>query len=449
MTPVLVRRPARPASLLLRGGRLVDPGEGLDDVLDLLVDEGRIAAVGPDLELPDGVEEVDAAGATVLPAFVDPHVHLRAPGQEHKEDLESGTRAAAAGGYGVVLSMPNTEPVLDSGAVLSALLERAAVEACVPVGFLGAVSLGQRGEQLTEMGDLADRGAWGFTDDGRPVESAGLLRQAFRYAGPLGLPVALHLEDRSLTRGGHMHEGAVSAGLGLGGWPSVAESALAARDLRLARYEDARVHLQHLSCRASVEEVAWARAVGVRVSCEATPHHLTLTDDAVRSLDSNLKMNPPLASADDRAALIDGVRDGTIDVIATDHAPHAPEDKEVPFEAAAFGVTGLETAFPVLLTELVRPGVLPLGTVVARMTTGPARAFGIDPPRLTVGTTAAFALWDLEDSWTVRPERFLSRSANSAFLGRRLHGRCLLTVADGSVAFREADVSLLGRTAAR
>jgi dihydroorotase len=292
------------------------------------------------------------------------------------------------------------------------------------------------------MGDLADRGAWGFTDDGRAVESAGLLRRAFSYATPLGLPVALHLQDGSLTRGGQMHEGAVSAELGLGGWPSVAESALAARDLRLARYEAARVHLQHLSCRASVEEVAWARAAGVRVTCEATPHHLTLTDEAVRSLDSNLKMNPPLASADDRAALIDGVRDGTIDTIATDHAPHAPEDKDVPFEAAAFGVTGLETAFPVLYTDLVRPGLLPLETVVTRMTAGPSAAFGIDRPRLEVGAPAALSLWDLDADWTVRPERFLSRSANSAFLGRRLHGLCLLTLAGGRVAFREADVSV-------
>ena len=339
--------------------------------------------------------------------------------------------------------MPNTDPVIDTGAVLEASLERAREEAVVRVGFLACVSVGQKGEQLAELGDLADRGAAGFTDDGRPVWSAGLLRRALQYARPLGLPIALHCEEPTLSRGGHAHEGAVSAELGFGGWPSIAESTMVARDVRIAAYEDAHVHLQHLSVRESVEEVAWARARRLRVTAEATPHHLVLTDEALRELDANAKMNPPLATEGDRKALIDAVRDGTIDVIATDHAPHALEEKEQPFEAAPFGVTGLETAFPVLYTELVQPGLLRLETVVERMTTGPCAAFGLERPRIAVGATADLALWDLNAEWTVRPERFLSRSANSAFLGRRLAGLCLLTLAGGQVAFREAVVEAL------
>jgi dihydroorotase len=443
MAGTLAQRSGPGADLVIRGARLVDPAEGLDARRDLLVRDGRIAAIGDAVEAPPEAEEVDADGQVVLPAFVDPHVHLRVPGQEHKEDLATGSRAAAAGGYCAVLSMPNTDPVIDTGAVLDASLERAREEAVVRVGFLACVSVGQKGEQLAELGDLADRGAAGFTDDGRPVWSAGLLRRALQYARPLGLPIALHCEEPTLSRGGHAHEGAVSAELGFGGWPSIAESTMVARDVRIAAYEDAHVHLQHLSVRESVEEVAWARARRLRVTAEATPHHLVLTDEALRELDANAKMNPPLATEGDRKALIDAVRDGTIDIIATDHAPHALEEKEQPFEAAPFGVTGLETAFPVLYTELVQPGLLRLETVVERMTTGPCAAFGLERPRIAVGATADLALWDLNAEWTVRPERFLSRSANSAFLGRRLAGLCLLTLAGGQVAFREAVVEAL------
>jgi dihydroorotase len=443
MGGLLAQRPGPGATLAIRGARLLDPAEGVDVRLDLVVADGRIAAIGDAVEAPAGAEEVDADGMVVLPAFVDPHVHLRVPGQEHKEDLVTGTRAAAAGGYCAVLSMPNTEPVIDSASVLDAVLERAREEAVVRVGFLGCVSAGQAGEQLAELGDLAGRGAAGFTDDGRPVASAGLLRRALQYARPLGLPIALHCEEPTLTRGGHVHEGAVSAELGFGGWPSIGESVMVARDIRIAAYEDAHVHLQHISVQESVEELAWARARRLRVTAEATPHHLTLTDEAVRALDANAKMNPPLATEADRQALIDAVRDGTIDCIATDHAPHAVEEKERPLESAPFGITGLETAFPVLLTDLVQPGVLRLETVIERMTGGPCTAFGLERPRLVVGATADLALWDLAAEWTVRPERFLSRSANSPFLGRRLAGSCLLTLAGGQVAFREAAVGVV------
>jgi len=437
----LVQRPGAPADLVLRGARLYDPAEGLDTVADLHVAGGVIAAIGTGLDAL-GAEAVEADGMTVLPAFVDPHVHLRTPGQEYKEDLATGTAAAAAGGYGAILGMPNTDPVVDSLPVLEALFERGLEDCAVPTGFLPSISVGLAGGQLTEMHALAERGAAGFTDDGRPVERAGLLRRAFQYVAPLGLPLALHEEDPSLSRGGHMHEGAVSAELGIGGYPAIAESAMVARDLRIARYEDGRIHLQHLSTRGSLEELAWARSVGIRVSAEATPHHLLLTDEAVRALDGNLKMNPPLAAEDDRQALIEAVRSGLVDVIATDHAPHAAEEKEQPFEQAPNGVTGLETAFASLLTGLVEPGVLPLATVVTAMTVAPARAFALPEPRLAVGAPAALALWDLAGEWTVRAETFRSRSANSAFLGRRLRGRCHLTVAGGRVAFRLVDVGV-------
>ncbi len=437
----LVQRAGAPAELVIRGARLYDPTAGVDTVADLHVANGVIAAIGADLDA-GGAEVIEAEGMTVLPAFVDPHVHLRTPGQEYKEDLATGTAAAAAGGYCAILGMPNTAPVVDSLPVLESLFERGAEDCVVPTGFLPAISVDLAGGQLTEMHALAERGAAGFTDDGRPVERAGLLRRAFQYVAPLGLPLALHEEDLSLSRGGSMHEGTVSAELGIGGYPSIAEAAMVARDLRIARYEDGRIHLQHLSTRESIDEVAWARSVGVRVSAEASPHHLLLTDEAVRSLDANVKMNPPLAAEEDRQALIEAVRSGVVDCIATDHAPHAAEEKEQPFEQAPNGVTGLETAFAAIHTGLVGPGVLPLATVVAAMTVAPARAFALAEPRLEVGAPADLALWDLAAEWTVRADTFHSRSANNAFLGRRLRGRCQLTVAGGQVAFRLVDVGV-------
>ncbi len=437
----LVQRAGAPAEILIRGARLYDPTAGVDTVADLHVANGVIVAIGADLDA-GGAEVVEADGMTVLPAFVDPHVHLRTPGQEYKEDLATGTAAAAAGGYCAILGMPNTSPVLDSLPVLESLFERGAEDCVVPTGFLPAISVDLKGGQLTEMHALAERGAAGFTDDGRPVERAGLLRRAFQYVAPLGLPLALHEEDLSLSRGGSMHEGTVSAELGIGGYPSIAESAMVARDLRIARYEEGRIHLQHLSTHESIDEVAWARSVGVRVSAEASPHHLLLTDEAVRSLDANVKMNPPLAAEPDRQALIEAVRSGVVDCIATDHAPHAAEEKEQPFEQAPNGVTGLETAFAAIHTGLVEPGVLPLATVVTAMTVAPARAFALAEPRLEVGAPADLALWDLAAEWTVRADTFHSRSANNAFLGRRLRGRCQLTIAGGQVAFRLVDVGV-------
>jgi dihydroorotase len=378
---------------------------------------------------------VEADGLVLAPAFVDPHVHLRTPGREDEETVASGTAAAAAGGYCAILAMPNTDPVVDTAAVLGSLVERAREEAVIPTGFLASISKGQRGEELTEMGELTDAGAAGFTDDGRPVVSAGLLRRALQYAHVTGRPLALHEEEPSLSRDGQMHEGAVSAELGFAGWPSVAESAMIERDASLAAYERATVHIMHVSALESVAAIRAAHERGVDVSAEATPHHLCLTDEFVRSLDTNAKMNPPLRSEAHRVALVDALRDGTISCIATDHAPHARHEKEAPFEEAPFGVTGLETAFAALHTHLVVPGTLPLATVLERMSAGPARVFGLPVPRVAVGERANLVVLDLGAEWTVREDGFRSRSVNSWAVGRTFTGRVVRTIADGREVF--------------
>jgi dihydroorotase len=334
--------------------------------------------------------------------------------------------------------MPNTEPIVDSAAVLGSLVETAREEAEVPVGFLAAITKGQRGEELTEMGELADAGAAGFSDDGRPVVAPGLMRRALQYHAITGRRIAVHCEDPSLSLGAHMHEGEVSAALGFAGYPSIAESVMVGRDLALARYEDQPIHLLHLSARESVQELRLALAAGVRATGEATPHHLVLTDEAVRSLDSNLKMNPPLRCEEDRKSLLEAVKDGTISAIATDHAPHARHEKDVPFEEAPFGVTGLETAFAALNTHLVEPGLLPLPTLLERMSAGPARVYGLEPPRIEVGARANLVLLDPEAAWRVEEAGFRSRSDNSWLLGQTLRGRTRLTVAAGRIAFEAA-----------
>jgi len=436
--PPLVHAPARAADLLLRAAHVLDPRTGIDAPLDVLVRRGKIAELGPPgaLSAPTGTEVVDGAGRHLLPAFVDPHVHLRVPGQEHKEDIETGTRAAAAGGFCAVAAMPNTDPVVDSAPVLRALRDVAARDARIPVGFLPAITRGLRGEVLTEMAELRAEGALGFTDDGKPVVKAGMLRRALQYQRLCGGVLALHEEDPSLSGTGAMHEGEVSALLGVAGIPSVSESTMVARDAALAGYEGGRVHMQHLSCVESVRAVAQAKELGVQVTAEVTPHHLCLTDEAVRSLDTRMKMNPPLRTEADRQALIDALRSGIIDCIATDHAPHARDEKEVPFEDAPMGTTGLETAFAAVYTQLVVPGVLELAVVVERMTGGGA-AFGLPVPRVAVGEPANLCLVHLGAEWEVGEHGYESRSENCCFAGRHLRGRVLLTVAAGAVAYRE------------
>jgi dihydroorotase len=424
--------PSGADDLVVRGARVLDPVEGVDAVVDVRIDCGVIAQIGADLPTNEH-RVVEAQGFVLAPAFVDPHVHLRTPGREDEETIASGTAAAAAGGYCAILAMPNTDPVVDNAEGLRALRARAAEEARVPVGFLAAITKGQAGAELTEMGALADAGAAGFTDDGRPVAAAGVMRRALQYNAVTGRTIAVHCEEQTLTRGCHAHAGAVAAELGLAGWPSLGESLMVARDLDLAAETGQPVHLMHLSARESVDHLRRAHERGVRVTGEVTPHHLCLTDEAVRSLDPNVKMNPPLRAEDDRAALIQALRDGTIAAVATDHAPHSPEEKDVPFEAAPFGVTGLETAFAALYTYLVSPGVLTLETVLERLSAGPAAIFGLERPRIAVGEPANLTLLDTETRWRVRSTHFRSRSTNSWLLGKRLHGKVRLTMAAGRV----------------
>ena len=421
-------------NLVVRGARVLDPAEGVDAALDVRIDGGTIAQLGTNLET-NAHRVLDGAGLVLAPAFVDPHVHLRTPGREDEETIASGTAAAAAGGYCAILAMPNTEPVVDSAAVLRSLAEAAHAEAEVPVGFLAAITRNQSGAELTEMAELAEAGAAGFTDDGQPVVAPGLMRRALQYSAVTGRRLALHCEEPTLSRGGQMHEGAVSAELGFGGYPSVAESLMVERDLALAAYEQQPLHLMHLSARDSVEALSRAQVAGVAATGEVTPHHLCLTDEVVRSLDANVKMNPPLRSEEDRQALIAALRDGTIAAVATDHAPHARHEKEVPFEAAPFGVTGLETAFSALYTHLVEPGLLKLETLLERMSAGPARSYGLEAPRIAVGSPANLVLLDLQASRRVDERDFRSRSANSWLLDETVKGQVRLTIAAGRVAF--------------
>jgi dihydroorotase len=450
MSERLFCRPQVGADLLIRAAHVLDPRAGVDAAHDVLLRGGEIAELGaPDsLPVPEDAEVVNAAGRHLFPGFVDPHVHLRTPGQEYKEDLDTGTASAAAGGFCAVIAMPNTDPPVDDAAVLGSLVEAARREARVPTGFLASITRGLAGRELTEMAELHDAGALGFTDDGRPVVSAGMLRKALQYQRLSGGVIALHEEDPALSGTGVMHEGAVSARLGLTGIPSLAESTMIARDAALADYEGARIHFQHLSCVESVQAVAAAREAGARVSAEVTPHHLTLTDDLVRTLDTRFKMNPPLRTESDRRALIEGLKLGVIDCIATDHAPHARHEKEVPFEQAPMGTTGLETAFAALYTELVMSGAVELETIVERLSDG-AALYGLPVPRIAVGEPANLCLIDLDGRWEVGANGYASRSANCCFHGRALRGVVELTVAAGAVAHRAGTLavaeSLTGR----
>jgi dihydroorotase len=417
-------------SFVVRGARVVDPAQGVDASIDIRVDDGLITALGTDLDT-NAHKVIDAEGLVVAPAFVDPHVHLRTPGRDDEETMASGTAAAAAGGYCAILAMPNTDPVVDSAAALRALADVARAEADIPVGFLAAITKSQEGAELTEMGELADAGAVGFTDDGMPVGSPGVMRRALQY----GRRIAVHCEEPTLSRNGQMHEGAVSAELGFSGYPSVAESVMVERDLALAGFERRTLHVLHLSAWESVQALRRAQQAGITATGEVTPHHLCLTDEAVRSLDPNVKMNPPLRSADDRAALIEGLKDGVIGSIATDHAPHARHEKDVPFEAAPFGVTGLETSFSALYTHLVEPGLVPLETILERLSSGPARAYGLDEPRIAVGARANLVVLDLKAAYRITEDLFRSRSVNSWLLGATVKGRVRATIAGGRLVY--------------
>lgn len=428
----LPQRPGDPANVVIRGARILDPVAGIDRIGDLVVRDG---VIGGD---PNGLESIDGTGLTVVPGLVDVHVHLRTPGKEHAEDIATGTASAAAGGVVAVLAMPNTQPPTDNPSILGSLLERASREAVVPTGFIPAITVGQKGESLTEHGDLAEAGAAALSDDGVPVGSALVMRRALQYQRATGLLFTLHEEDMSLSGPGVMHEGTVSARIGLAGIPGVSEAVQVARDCALAGYEDGRIHICHVSARETVDEIRRAKERGVEVTAEVTPHHLLLTDEVVGDDPdpARFKMNPPLRSEDDRQALIEALVDGTIDVIATDHAPHPGDEKESPFAEAPFGVIGLETAFAACHTELVLGGRMSLEDLILRMSSRPAEIFGLPVPTLSDGAQANLALVDLEAVETVGDRPYASKSSNAAFVGMDLTGRIIMTLAGGQDVYR-------------
>ena len=423
------------AELLIKGGRVVDPESGVDAVQDVLVKKGKVAEVGKSLKAGKNTRVVDAAGMLVLPGFVDLHAHFRTPGREDEEDIATASAAAAAGGYVAAFGMANTDPVVDTATILTGLSQRASVDALVPVGFFAAVTKGLAGEELTEMGELGAAGAVGFSDDGQSLKTAAITRRALQYVKVSGRFVAIHAQDDSLFKGGQMHEGPASARLGLTGIPSLCESLDVSRALDIAAYEDADLHVCHVSSAASLEAIARAKEAGVRVTAEVTSHHLVMNDEVVATLDPNVKMNPPLRSEGDRRALVEALRSGLVDCVATDHAPHVSEEKDVPYEEAPFGVVGLETAFSVLHAGLVEPGELDLATLVTRLSAAPARIAGLEAPAIAVGAPADLCVIDPAAVWTVAPHTLQSRSWNSPWLGNELTGKVRLTVAAGRVAW--------------
>jgi dihydroorotase len=418
-------------SLLIRNGRVVDPAGGVDAVADVWIAEGRIHKIGRGLKAPAGAEVVDATGKVVCPGFIDMHVHLREPGFEYKETIASGTRAAAAGGFTAVACMANTFPVNDNRAVTDYILARARVEGVVRVYPIGAVTRNLEGTQLAEMAEQAEAGCVAFSDDGKCVMNAELYRRAMEYALPFGTPVISHAEDCHLARGASMNEGLVSTELGLSGQPDAAEDVMVARDIILAELTGAHLHVAHISTVGAVRLVRDAKARGVRVTAEVTPHHLILTDEAVRSYDPNCKMAPPLRTKRDVEACLEALVDGTIDCVATDHAPHATSEKEGEFAEAANGVAGLETAVSLLLDRLVRPGVLDLPTLVARLSVGPARLLNLPGGSLAPGAAADVTILDLEQAFTVDPTAFHSRSRNTPFAGFTGRGAPWMTLVGG------------------
>jgi len=425
--------------LLLRGGRVVDPAQGRDGAFDVLVADGTVEEVGLRLAAR-GAQVLDLKGLVVCPGFIDLHTHLREPGREDKETIASGTRAAAAGGYTAVCAMPNTDPVNDTAGITRAILEKAAAEGAVRVYPIAAITRGQQGQELAEMGELREAGCVAVSDDGRPVASARVMRRALEYAKAFGLVVIDHCEEPTLAEKTCMNEGPVSTVLGLRGEPAAGETIVVERDVLLAELTGSRIHIAHLSAAASVDAVRRGKRRGVAVTAEATPHHLLLTDEAVREsgYDTSTKMSPPLRSEADRQAVVAGLQDGTIDCIATDHAPHTVDDKKVEFDVAANGIVGLETAVALCLDRLVGAGLLELPQLVSLLSTAPARVLGLPGGTLLPGSAADLTVLDLSKKRQVDPERFLSRSRNTPFGGWILKGWPAMTIVGGRVAWRDA-----------
>jgi dihydroorotase len=427
-------------AVLLRGGRVVDPSVGLDEVCDVVVRDGKIAEIGTDLSMPKGIT-IECAEKVVVPGLVDAHTHLREPGREDEETVASGTRAAAHGGFTAVCAMPNTSPVCDTGSKVRFLVERAAAEGVVRVHAVGACTAGSKGEALAEIGDMVAEGAIAFSDDGNGVGDAGMMRLVMDYAKQFGTPVVSHCEDTGLVGRGVVNEGVVSTRLGLPGWPAAGEEVQAARDIRIAELTGCRLHLAHVSTRGTVDLVRSAKSRGVPVTCEVTPHHLFLSEnDITDAYDTNLKMNPPLRATGDCEALIAGLVDGTIDCIATDHAPHAPHEKALEFEVAPFGTTGLETALPLVVTHLVAREILTWSDLVRVMAIGPRAALGLPEVALEVGAVADLTVIDPEARVEVNGAFFESKSVNSAFLGATLLGKASEVLVEGRFALKHGKV---------
>jgi dihydroorotase len=425
--------------LLLKGGRIISPAQNFDGIADLLIEDNQIIQMGENLSAT-GAEIFDAQGWVVTPGLIDMHVHLREPGLEAKEDIVSGTQAAAAGGFTTIACMPNTKPVVDNSIVVSGILHRAQMEGLVNVKVIGALSKGQHGKELAEIGDMIFTGVVAISDDGSSLDNNELLRTGLEYTNMFGCPVITHAEDGSLVEEGVMHEGAVSAMLGMKGRPAVAEDIAVAKDIMLAEYTKARLHIAHVSTKGAVELIRQAKKKGIQVTAEATPHHLTLTDEAVKTFDTATKVNPPLRSADHVAALIEGLHDGTIDAIATDHAPHAFEEKDMEYKQAPPGFTGMETALGVILTSLYHTGKFTLSEIVERMSTAPARILGLAAGTLTVGQVADITIFDPELEWTVDSSKFYTKGKHTPFNKKILKGKAVATIVGGKFVMRNGEV---------